>query len=54
MDKRITEIAADGMPFFRLQSQPYVRAATAKVSGFCLNSRRRPLVALVEASPAWF
>jgi peptide/nickel transport system substrate-binding protein len=48
--KRISEIVADDVPFIRLQSQPYVWATTAKVSGFYLNSQCRPFVALREMS----
>lgn len=48
--KRIAEIVADDVPFIRLQSQPYVWATTAKVSGFYLNSQCRPFVALREMS----
>jgi peptide/nickel transport system substrate-binding protein len=50
--KRISEIVADDVPFIRLQSQPYVWATTAKVSGFYLNSQCRPFVALREMSLA--
>jgi hypothetical protein len=39
---------SDDVPFIRLQSQPYVWATTAKVSGFYLNSQCRPFVALRE------
>ena len=48
--KRISEIVADDVSFIRLQSQPYVWATTAKVSGFYLNSQCRPFVALREMS----
>jgi peptide/nickel transport system substrate-binding protein len=48
--KRIAEIVAEDVPFVRLQSQPYVWATTAKVSGFYLNSQCRPFVALREMS----
>ena len=50
--KRISEIVADDVPFIRLQTQPYIWATTAKVSGFYLNSQCRPFVALREMSLA--
>ena len=46
--KRISEIASDDVPFIRVQSLPYVWAATPKVSGFYINSQCRPYLALRE------
>ncbi len=46
--KRISEIVSDDVPFIRVQSLPYVWAATPKVSGFYINSQCRPYLALRE------
>ncbi len=50
--KRIAEIAADDVPFIRVQPQPFLWSSTAKVGGFYINSQSRPFVALREMTLA--
>jgi ABC-type transport system substrate-binding protein len=48
--KKIAEIVADDVPWIRVQPNPFVWAASSKVSGFYINNQSRPFVALREMS----